>query len=57
MFNKKGRLIKVDDHSYRLIFKEGLNYMEFRVSTNSSDNSFKMLKELNRFRCPTDLAE
>ncbi len=57
MFTRKGRLIKKDDHTYRLIFKEGLNYIEFQVSTTSSDNSFNMLSDLTKFRCPTDLAK
>ncbi len=57
MFTRKGRLIKKDDHTYRLIFKEGLNYMEFQVSTTSSDNSFNMLSDLTKFKCPTDLAQ
>lgn len=57
MFTRKGRLIKKDEHTYRLIFKEGLNYMEFQVSTTSSDNSFNMLSDLTKFRCPTDLAK
>ena len=57
MFTRKGRLIKIDEHTYRLIFKEGLNYMEFQVSTTSSDNSFNMLADLTKFRCPTDLAQ
>jgi len=57
MFTRKGRLIKKDDHTYRLIFKEGLNYMEFQVSTTSSDNSFNMLSDLTKFRCPTDLSQ
>jgi len=57
MFTRKGRLLKKDDHTYRLIFKEGLNYMEFQVSTTSSDNSFNMLSDLTKFRCPTDLAQ
>ena len=57
MFTRKGRLIKKDDHTYRLIFKEGLNYMEFQVSTTSSDNYFNMLSDLTKFRCPTDLAK
>jgi len=57
MFTRKGRLIKKDDHTYRLIFKEGLNYMEFQVSTTSSDNSFNMLSDLTKFRCPKDLAQ
>ncbi len=57
MFTRKGRLIKKDDHTYRLIFKEGLNYMEFQVSTTSSDNSFNMLSDLTKFKCPTDLAK
>lgn len=57
MFTRKGALKKIDDHNYRLIFQEGLNYMEFQVSTTSSDNSFNILSDLTRFRCPKDLAK